>query len=140
LPDARRPEIPLTDRRQYDNRSRLPRDNGAPHILLRYDLEIALLRITALPRPNWSRPLPRPVVIPKVLTLATLADVRMLLEMHLPPEQRERSTWLHVKNPLHGAARGEDDPGEIEIALRMVLSIDGVGCRPPQGNESPDAR
>jgi hypothetical protein len=83
-----------------------------------------------LPRPNWSRPLPRPVIIPKILTLATLADVRTLLEKHLPPQYRERSTWLHVKNLLHGAALGQDEPGDVEIALRMVLSIEGVECHP----------
>jgi hypothetical protein len=80
--------------------------------------------------PNWSRPLPRPVIIPKVLTLSTLADVRMLLEKRLPPEQREQPTWLYVKNLLHGAARGQDDPRDIEIALQMVLSIEGVECHP----------
>jgi hypothetical protein len=47
----------------------------------------------------------------------------MLVEMRLPPEHRERSTWLHVKNLLHGAARGQDEPGDVEIALRLVLSI-----------------
>ena len=68
----------------------------------------------------------RPVIIPKVLTLTTLADVRMLLEMRLPPEHRDRSTWLHVKNLLHGAARGQDEPDDVEIALRMVLSMEGA--------------
>jgi hypothetical protein len=82
----------------------------------------------ALPLPNWSRSLPRPVIIPEILTLITLADVRMLLEKHLPSEQREQSTWLHVKNLLHGAARGQDDPGDIEIALQMVLALEGVEC------------
>ena len=66
----------------------------------------------------------RPVIIPKVLTLTTLADVRMLLEMRLPPEHRDRSTWLHVM--LHGAARGQDEPDDVEIALRMVLSMEGA--------------
>jgi hypothetical protein len=70
----------------------------------------------------------RPVVIPKVLTLATLADVRMLLERHLPAEHRELPAWLYVKNLLHGAARGRDEPGDVEIALRMVLSIEGISA------------
>jgi len=30
-------------------------------------------------RADWSRPLPRPVVIPKVMALTTLPDVRALM-------------------------------------------------------------
>ena len=41
-----------------------------------------------MPAPNWSRPLPRPIIIPDVMELATLADVRALVEKHLPAEYR----------------------------------------------------
>jgi hypothetical protein len=30
---------------------------------------------------------------------------------------------------LPGVARGEDDPGDVEIALRMVLAMEGVEFR-----------
>jgi hypothetical protein len=51
-------------------------------------------------RPNWSRKLPRPLKIPTIMTLTTLADVRKLLG-HLPAEFRERDTWQHVADRLH---------------------------------------
>jgi hypothetical protein len=46
-----------------------------------------------LPTPNWWRPLPRPIVIPDVMELATLADVRILVEKRLPKEYRSKFTW-----------------------------------------------
>jgi hypothetical protein len=40
--------------------------------------------------------LPRPIVIPNVMAFATLADVRDLVELHLPAEHRARNTWRYV--------------------------------------------
>jgi hypothetical protein len=82
-----------------------------------------------LPRPDWSRPLPRPLVIPKVMTLTTLADVRVLVERHLPEDRRTRSTWRHVAKQLAAAANGAD-PADAAISLRLALMIEGVECRP----------
>jgi 2-keto-3-deoxy-L-rhamnonate aldolase RhmA len=77
-------------------------------------------------RTDWSRPLPRPLVIPKVMTLKTLADVRELMR-HLPAGHRELSTWSHVAEQLKEAAAGAD-AADVSIALRMVLSMEGVRC------------
>jgi hypothetical protein len=51
------------------------------------------------PRLDWSRALPRPLTIPDLLTLETLADVRALVEKHLPPEYRSKFIWR-----FHGIA------------------------------------
>jgi hypothetical protein len=32
---------------------------------------------------NWSRPLPRPIMIPAAMELSTLADMRTLVEKYL---------------------------------------------------------
>ena len=45
-----------------------------------------------MPTPNWSRPLPRPIIIPDVMELTTLADMRTLVEKHLPKEYRAKFT------------------------------------------------
>ncbi len=81
-----------------------------------------------MPRPNWSRALPQPVVIPKVMTLRTLDDVRQLMR-HLPEDRRARSTWRRVAADIEAAAAGGDIEGAA-IALRMVLMLEGVECRP----------
>jgi hypothetical protein len=83
----------------------------------------------ALPSPNWSRPLPKPLVIPSVMTLKTLADVRELMQ-HLPEENRSKATWRYVASQLDQAAAGKLDAVEVEIALRLVLMLEGVKCRP----------
>jgi hypothetical protein len=76
-------------------------------------------------RPDWSRPLPRPLVIPGVMTLKTLADVRDLIEKHLPKGHREQSTWQHVAACLDEAARGGSII-DVTVPLQMVLSMEGV--------------
>jgi type II secretory pathway component PulL len=67
--------------------------------------------------------------IPKVMTLKTLADVRTLVERHLPEDRRARSIWRHVAKQLADAASGAD-PADAAISLRLALMIEGVECRP----------
>jgi len=53
-----------------------------------------------LTTPNWSRPLPRPIIIPNVMELTTLADIRILVEKHLPKEYRAKFTWRQLAGAL----------------------------------------
>jgi hypothetical protein len=62
------------------------------------------------------------------MTLATLADVRTLTR-HLPAAREQRPTWRHVAAELAKAAAGADT-ADVSIALRMVLSMEGIECRP----------
>jgi hypothetical protein len=78
----------------------------------------------AAKRPDWSRRLPQSLVIPDVMTLSTLADVRELMR-HLPADHRERQTWRHVANLVESGA----DPVDVSIALRLVLFLERVECR-----------
>jgi hypothetical protein len=74
-------------------------------------------------RAEWSRLLPRPLEVPKVMKLRTLADVGDLLG-RLPKETREKLTWQHVSAELAKASRGVDAADVI-----VVLSLEGVECR-----------
>jgi hypothetical protein len=82
-----------------------------------------------LPYHNWRRPLPRPIVIPKVMTLETLDDVRALVHRHLPAEYRSKQTWQRVAAVTTAAARGELPADDVAAALRLVLSMEGINCR-----------
>jgi hypothetical protein len=77
---------------------------------------------------NWRRPLPRPIVIPKVMTLSMLEDVRALVHRHLPAEYREKQTWQRVASIATAAARGHLPAEEVAIAVRMVLQLEGIRC------------
>jgi len=79
--------------------------------------------------PDWSRPLPRPLKIPSVMTLKTLADVRGLIR-RLPKDHRAKSTWQHVENQLNAAAIGAVDAVDVAVPLRLVLLLERVPCLP----------
>jgi hypothetical protein len=71
---------------------------------------------------RWDQTTRRPVT-------GALADVRVLLS-HLPKAYRAKETWRHVAKTLDEAAGGEIQPVEIAIALRLVLSMEGIASRP----------
>jgi len=62
------------------------------------------------------------------MTLSTLADVRELMR-HLPRQTREKDTWRHIAAMLEKGARGGDTV-DVAVPLQMVLSMEGVECRP----------
>jgi hypothetical protein len=80
------------------------------------------------PHLDWSRPLLRTLIIPKVMTLATLPDVQTLMR-HLPEAHRHRPTWRHVAKQLEEAATGGDPKG-IGTALVLVLTLEGIEWHP----------
>jgi hypothetical protein len=77
-----------------------------------------------VPSPNWSRRLPRPLTITPVMNLTILADVRDLVDKHLPAPYRHKATWRHVSTQLAEAAQGEKDLLEI-----CVSASPGTGAR-----------
>jgi hypothetical protein len=102
------------------------------------DSELALLKLwygsrcllgaRACPALIWSQLLPQPLMIPTVMTLRTLDDVRQLLR-HLPQENRSNAAWRYVASQLDKAAVGKLRTVDVEIALRLVLMLEGVKCR-----------
>ncbi len=83
---------------------------------------------TLAERADWSRPLPQPLVIPGLMTLTTLADVRTLLD-HVPAEHREKENWRYVATKLDEAAHGASVV-EAFAVLRTVLAMEGIVYRP----------
>jgi hypothetical protein len=79
----------------------------------------------SLPLPNWSRPLPRLLIVSGVMTAATLNDVRVMIERHLPAASRAKEMWRYVSNELREAALGSDT-AEFSAVLEMALSIEGL--------------
>jgi hypothetical protein len=80
-----------------------------------------------LPRSNSSRPFHRPLTIPTVMDLATLADVRKRIG-HLPKETRHKETWQYVESELTKAAAGADTT-QVSAALQIVLQLERVEYR-----------
>jgi hypothetical protein len=74
-------------------------------------------------------PLPRPLLIPDVTTVRTLADVRMLIEHHLPKACEERPHRRAVARDLEAAAAG-GDPDDVATALMLAFAVEGIACRP----------
>jgi len=75
--------------------------------------------------PASSPALPRPIVIPRIMTIASLADVRALVEKHLPAHHRDKLPWQHVADELKAAA-SSGKTADVSIALRLALMLDGV--------------
>jgi hypothetical protein len=103
-------------------------DSTAAATYVSWSSQYCCVRIAALSRPDWSRPLPRPLTIPTVIKLSTLADVRDLVYKHLLEQYRRKAAWRHVSTELVKAADGEKDLPEICVSLRLVLALEGVEC------------
>jgi hypothetical protein len=65
---------------------------------------------------------------PDVMTLKTLADVRAFMR-HLLEDRLQRQMWRHVALQLKQAA-ADGDTTKVAVSLRVVLSMEGVECRP----------
>jgi hypothetical protein len=79
--------------------------------------------------PKQTLPISQPALPVTWSAMTTLADIRELVERHLPAECRERETWLHVAAQPNAAAGG-GNIDEAVIALRLVLQLERVPCLP----------
>jgi hypothetical protein len=60
-----------------------------------------------------------------VTTAATLNDVRVMIERHLPAASQAKEMWRYVSNQLREAALG-GDTAEFCSVLEMALSLEGL--------------
>lgn len=81
-------------------------------------------------RPDWSRRLPRPLTIPGIMTLTTLADVRTLIKRYFPTRCRDRTIPRYVADRLAEAACGDDAASVTAVSLMIILALERVPCRP----------
>jgi hypothetical protein len=77
-----------------------------------------------MPRQDWSHPLTRPLTIPGVMKLRTLADVRTLIG-HLPKAARAQDRWQYIQRELQQAAV-TGDAKQVSIALQMAMMLDRI--------------
>jgi hypothetical protein len=63
------------------------------------------------------------------MALATLDDVRALIERHLPLHIREKPRWRYVRERLAEAARSGNTT-DVVVALQIALHLEGIKCRP----------
>jgi hypothetical protein len=81
---------------------------------------------TIVKAPRLVASLPRPLTIPTVMKVVTLADARAPMR-HLPDAHAKRPMWKHVAGEFAKTAAGGDSL-EASIALRLALMIEGVEC------------
>jgi hypothetical protein len=48
---------------------------------------------------------------------------------HLPAEYRAKQTWQRVASITSAAARGELPADDVVVALKLVLSMEGIPCQ-----------
>jgi hypothetical protein len=64
--------------------------------------------------------------IPDLLEITTLADVRELIDKHLPAEYRAKFTWRQLARAAAPRRRGRAGPAEVVTSLRIVLQLEGI--------------
>jgi hypothetical protein len=83
-------------------------------------------------RADWSRKLPRPLVIldngKEFLRLSTLEDVRTLIR-RIPKDRRTAQTWVIVSRRLDDAAVGRGSGDDVLIALQMAFQLERIEYR-----------